>query len=172
MGCWLSIPTCIILFLRGGDDIWIVQRSRMIPARTKRKRERILASRGVDGCASYCKEHRLSAVNCKKMREKEPGQVACSLTWEWMNIQYKHGLPPFQLFFTRHIPVSPGTGQADLNRVPVHYIIPLCLSYCTVPRSLGLIKCPTLFFPQYPDLVQISLHRIKFAIPRLHTPLQ
>jgi hypothetical protein len=49
----------LYFFLRGGDKNWIVQRSRMIPAREKTKNEREeLASKGEDGCDSYCMGHR------------------------------------------------------------------------------------------------------------------
>jgi hypothetical protein len=50
----------LYFFLRGGDELWIVQRSKMIPARekTKNEREEELASKGVDGCDSYCMGHR------------------------------------------------------------------------------------------------------------------
>ena len=49
----------LYFFLRGGDELRIVQWSKMIPAseETKNAREE-LASKGEDGCDSYCMGHR------------------------------------------------------------------------------------------------------------------
>jgi hypothetical protein len=68
----------LYFFLRGGDELWIVQRSKMIPARgkTKNEREKNLHQKGwMDVIATaWVIDEVLWIVNSDE-RKKEPGQV-------------------------------------------------------------------------------------------------